>query len=118
MSGGSDYPLRRQLAAEGLSVKEAAARLGISPPALGMWARRNGVKFRDGRCRADAAPKPPPAPLSWLWLAARLTESERADYRLLRGKGGQTGLQALAAIRRPDLVAEVTAHFQQESAAR
>ena len=42
---------------------------------------------------------------------------ERADFKLLRGKGGYSALQALASIRRPDLVSEVEAHLKTRKAA-
>lgn len=143
-----DYPLRRQLAAEGLTLTEAAALLGLSKGALSRWAARHRVRFADGRpalARMLAArrtpefeanriealrnslasgagrrtpapamrrtrPATPSVPLSSAWLASRLTEGELADFRLLRRSGGHSGLEALASIRRPDLVAEVEAH--------
>ena len=120
---------RRACAADGLTVSQAARKLGMSVSALWMWAHRAGVEFvkdqggggrpRSGRQQGRSAPKPakPPAPLSGSWMAARLTEGERADFKLLRGKGGYSALQALASIRRPDLVAEVEAHLKTRKAA-
>lgn len=120
---------RRACAADGLTISQAARKLGMSVSALSMWAHRAGVTFakgegwtrQTGRPRKDPetrAPRraPPPAPLSGAWMAARLTEGERADFKLLRGKGGYSALQALASIRRPDLVAEVEAHLQSRKA--
>lgn len=120
------YPLRRQYAAEGLTLSQAAARLGIARVALFTWAQRHGVKFRDGRgARARKAgdakggPAGFTAPLSRRWFADHLTEGEHADYRLLRGRGGQSPVEALAALRRHDLVAEVSAWMDaQKEAAR
>lgn len=124
---------RRACAADGLTVSQAARKLGMSVSALSMWAHRAGVRYgrseggvgRVGRPRKDPAARAPrqarqpapPAPLSGAWMAARLTEGERADFKLLRGKGGYSALQALASIRRPDLVAEVEAHLKTRKAA-
>ncbi len=121
---------RRACAADGLTVSQAARKMGMSVSALSMWAHRAGVRYgrseggvgRVGRPRKDPAARAPrqarqPAPLSGAWMAARLTEGERADFKLLRGKGGYSALQALASIRRPDLVAEVEAHLKTRKAA-
>ncbi len=120
---------RRACAADGLTLSQAARKLGIPVTTLWLWAKREGVRFvRDqggrgrprtgrpkGRCQTKPAKQP--APLSGAWMAARLTEGERADFKLLRGKGGYSALQALASIRRPDLVAEVEAHLKTRKAA-
>ena len=104
--------LRRQLAAEGMTTKDAAARLGISPSALTAWSKKYNVRFRDGRQRhAPSFCVIRQGPLSRQWLLARLTESELADFRTLRGPGQYTALEALAVMRRADLVAEVEAHL-------
>lgn len=105
------YPLRRKYAAEGLTLSQASARLGISKQALRTWALRHGAKFRDGRfgLARNGSAAGFTAPLSRRWFADHLTEGEHADYRLLRGSGGQSPVEALAALRRHDLVAEVSA---------
>lgn len=123
-----EHAKRLACADEGLTVTEAARKLGLGVGALSIWAQRAGVRFihhKSGRPRKAACdtasgktvrPAPPPAPLSGAWMAARLTEGERADYKLLRSRGGYSALQALASIRRPDLVAEVEAHLQSRKA--
>jgi hypothetical protein len=87
------------------------------PKGEGYTRRDRAAAQGSGRHAPRARGSPPPAPLSGAWMAARLTEGERADFKLLRGRGGYSALQALASIRRPDLVAEVEAHLKTRKAA-
>jgi hypothetical protein len=99
-----DYPIRRALARQGYTLVAAARELGILKSSLSQWAEKNGVTFAPRL----APPAPPLRPLSNPWFAARLTAAERADYRVLRKHGGQTVIEALTALQRADLVAEIT----------
>lgn len=84
-------------AAAGMSAAEAARAMGFSKPAATQYARRNGLKFRDGRFKNGGARNPAANPL------AKLTPAERADYDLIKRKKF-TRAEALRLVGRHDLV--------------
>lgn len=105
MSRAASY--RRCLEA-GLSVTETARECGVTVTTVCLWARRNGVKFPDGRKTPEFAAmmrerhrqmgrRISSAAKSAKRLLQSLSEDQRADYRTLR-KAGYSLDETIAAL--------------------
>lgn len=82
-------------AAAGMSQAEAARAMGLTRPSASQYARRHGLKFRDGR-KTNGTHLIDNA-------LAKLTPAERADYNWIKRKRF-TRTEALRLIGRLDLV--------------
>lgn len=96
------------LRAEGLTVMEAAARMNCGRQTASRWMRRVGGALVNGRSRGVPPHGAGAANPAW-WAdpannpLAALSPAERADYDVLKRRGGKSRAEALAAIGRADL---------------
>ena len=102
----ADWAVLRE---KGLTAVEIAKAMQCHPQTVRRWFKRLGGLGHDGRRRAHVARSPKEANAAW-WAdpannpLAALTAAERADYDVLKRKGGISRAEALAAIGRADLV--------------
>lgn len=95
----------QQCAEAGMSLTQAALHLGKSVSSGSAFAKRHGFQFRPGYERRRERMKALNADPEFNPLAA-LSQIERADYDILRKKGGLSRAAALKAIGREDLMGQ------------
>lgn len=72
----------RESAAAGLTVHEAAARIGVSVASLGHYGRKHGIKFRHGRTKSTIDPRA--ADMHSAYVAGKTLKEVAAGYGITR----------------------------------